>query len=115
MVGSSVFLLERRITASHCPVECCALPQTGGIVEIPGDIPIRGVLVERGSLCRIAIGFDAMGRTVGLRIPLDDLKRLARPSHTPPADVAQALVPAASALLPTLPSTQCHSRAHMSR
>ena len=43
----------RRITASHYPVECCALPQTGEIVEIPGDIPIRDVLVERGSLCRV--------------------------------------------------------------
>jgi hypothetical protein len=31
------------------------------------------------------------------------------------SDVARALVPAASALLPTLPSTQCHSRAHVSR
>jgi hypothetical protein len=69
----------RRITASQYPVECCALPQTGEIVEIPGDIPIRGVLVERGSLCRVAIGFDAMGRTVGLRIPLDDLKRVEGP------------------------------------
>ena len=65
----------RRITASRYPVECCARPQTGEIVEIPGDITIRGVLVERGSLCRVAIGFDAMGRTVSLRIPLDDLKR----------------------------------------
>ena len=65
----------RRITASRYPVECCAHPQTGEIVEIPGDITIRGVLVERGSLCRVAIGFDAMGRTVGLRIPLDDLNR----------------------------------------
>jgi hypothetical protein len=69
----------RRITASQYPVECCALPQTGEIVEISGDIPIRGVLVERGSLCRVAIGFDAMGRTVGLRIPLDDLKRVEGP------------------------------------
>ena len=65
----------RRITLSQYPVECCAHPQTGEIVEIPGDITNLGVLVERGSLCRVAIGFDAMGRTVGLRIPLDDLKR----------------------------------------
>jgi hypothetical protein len=31
------------------------------------------------------------------------------------SDVARALVPAASALLPTLPSAQCHSRTHVSR
>ena len=66
----------RRIAASQYPVECCALPQTGEIVEMPGDIPIRGVLVERGSTCRVAIGFDTMGRTVVLRIPLDDLKQV---------------------------------------
>src|ERR1035441_4407777 len=45
----------RRITASQYPVECCAHPQTGEIVEIPGDITIRGVLVERDSVCRVAI------------------------------------------------------------
>ena len=66
----------RRITASPYPVECCELPKTGEIVEIPGDIPIRGVIVERGSVCRVAIGFDVMGRTVALRVPLDDLKRV---------------------------------------
>ena len=69
----------RRITASQYPVECCAHPQTGEIVEIPGDITIRGVLVERGSVCRVAIGFDVMGRTVVLRVPLVDLKRAEGP------------------------------------
>lgn len=69
----------RRITASQYPAECCALPQTGDVVEIPGDIPIRGVLVERSSTCRVAIGFDTMGRTVVLHIPLDDLNRLDGP------------------------------------
>ena len=57
----------RRITASQYPVECCALPQIGEVVEIPGDIAIRGVLVERDSVCRVAIGFDVMGYTVVLR------------------------------------------------
>ena len=71
--------LLRRIMASQYPVECCALPQTGEVVEIPGDISVRGVLVERGSVCRVAIGFDAMDRTVVLRIPLDDLKRVEGP------------------------------------
>jgi hypothetical protein len=66
----------RRIAASQYPVECCAPPQTGEIVEILGDLPIRGVLVERGSVCRVAIGFDAMGRTVVLRIPLADLDHI---------------------------------------
>jgi transcription termination/antitermination protein NusG len=69
----------RRITASQYPVDVCAHPQTGEIVEIPGDITIRGVLVERGSVCRVAIGFDVMGRTVVLRVPLDDLKRAEGP------------------------------------
>lgn len=66
----------RRITASQYPVECCELTRTGEIVEIEGDISIRGVLVERGAICRVAIGFDAMGRTVALRIPLSDLTRV---------------------------------------
>src|SRR5450759_1031590 len=69
----------RRITASRYPVEGCALPQTGEIVEVPGDITIRGVLVERGSVCRVAIGFDVMGRTVVLRVPLVDLERAEGP------------------------------------
>ena len=69
----------RRITASQYPVECCALPQTGEIVEVPGDITIRGVLVERDSGCRVAIGFDVMGHTVVLRVPLVDLKRVEGP------------------------------------
>ena len=69
----------RRITASQYPVECCAHPQTGEIVEIPGDITIRGVLVERDSVCRVAIGFDVMGRTVVLRVPLVDLKGVEGP------------------------------------
>jgi hypothetical protein len=69
----------RRITASQYPVECCALPQNGEIVEISGDITMRGVLVERGSVCRVAIGFDVMGRTAVLRVPLDDLKRVEGP------------------------------------
>ena len=36
-----------RITASQYPVECCAHPQIGEIVEMPRDITIRGVLVDR--------------------------------------------------------------------
>ena len=69
----------RRITASQYPVECCAHPQTGEIVEVPGEFAIRGVLVERGSVCRVAIGFDVVGRTVVLRVPLVDLKRAEGP------------------------------------
>jgi transcription antitermination factor NusG len=69
----------RRIGSSQYPVECCALPQTGEIVEIPGDVPIQGVLVKRGSVCRVAIGFDVMGHTVALRVPLVDLKRVEGP------------------------------------
>ena len=69
----------RRITASQYPVECCAHPQTGEIVEVPGEFAIRGVLVERGSVCRVAIGFDVIGRTVVLRVPLVDLKRAEGP------------------------------------
>ena len=69
----------RRITASQYPVEFCALPQTGEIVEVPGEFAIRGVLVERGSVCRVAIGFDVVGRTVVLRVPLVDLKRAEGP------------------------------------
>jgi hypothetical protein len=73
----------RRIVASQYPLECCALPQIGEIVEIPGDIAIRGVLVERDSVCRVAIGFDVMGCTVVLRVPLVDLKGVEGPL-TPP-------------------------------
>jgi transcription antitermination factor NusG len=69
----------RRIAASQYSVECSALPQTGEVVEIPGDIPIRGVLVERGSTCRVAIGFNTIGHTVTLHIPLADLKRVEGP------------------------------------
>lgn len=65
----------RRIVTSQYPIEYCGLPQTGDIVEMPGDIPVRGVLVERGDVCCVAIGFDAMGHTVVLRVPLVDLKR----------------------------------------
>lgn len=54
----------RRLAASQYPVECSALPQIGDVVEIPGDIPIRGVLVERASVCRVAIGFAVMGSPV---------------------------------------------------
>ena len=72
--------LLRRITASQYPVECCdALPQKSEIVEIAGDVTIRGVLVDRGAVCRVAIGFNAMGHTVALRVPLDDLKRVEGP------------------------------------
>jgi hypothetical protein len=46
---------------------------------MPGDIPIRGVLVERGTPCRVAIGFEAMGRTVVLHVPLGDLNRVEGP------------------------------------
>jgi transcription antitermination factor NusG len=69
----------RRITASRYPIECCDSPQTGEVVEMPGDIPIRGVLVERGTPCRVAIGFEAMGRTVVLHVPLGDLNRVEGP------------------------------------
>ena len=69
----------RRLVASRYPLECRAHPQNGEIVEIPGDTAMRGVLVERGSVCRVAIGFDVMGRTVVLRVPLDDLRRADRP------------------------------------
>jgi hypothetical protein len=61
----------RRVMASQYPVECCAPPQTGEIVEAGG---VRGVLVERGSPCRVAVGFDSIGRTVILHVPLEDLK-----------------------------------------
>jgi hypothetical protein len=64
----------RRIVGSQYPVECCKFLQTGDIVEIPGEIPVRGVLVERGPLCRVAIGFNAMARAVVLRVPLADLR-----------------------------------------
>ena len=66
------FEIERlpRITSSQYPVECLDLPQTGEIVEILGDIVIQGVLIERAAVCRVAIGFDAMKRTVVQRVPL---------------------------------------------
>ena len=64
----------RRITSSQYPVECLDLPHTGEIVEILGETAIQGVLIERAAVCRVAIGFDAMKRTVVLRVPLADLK-----------------------------------------
>ena len=47
----------QRIVASHYLVEPCERPKTGECVEIEGDDDIRGVLVERGEQCRVAIGF----------------------------------------------------------
>jgi hypothetical protein len=47
------------------------------LVEVgtPGDA-IRGVLVERRSVCKVVIGFDTLRRAVSLRIPLEDLRRV---------------------------------------
>jgi hypothetical protein len=64
----------QRIVASQYPVELYELPQTGDVVEISDDV--RGVLVERGVECRVAIGFDVIGRTVVIRVPLDSVRQV---------------------------------------
>ena len=66
-----------RIVASRYPIESCEYPKLGEIVQIDGgDADIRGVLTERNAMCRVAIGFDTMGRTVALKVPLDALRRV---------------------------------------
>ena len=65
-----------RIIGSRYPIESCELPKLGDVVQIGGDGDIRGVLVERNALCRVAIGFDTMGSTVVMKVPLEELKRV---------------------------------------
>jgi hypothetical protein len=66
----------RRIVDSEYPLEPCDRPTLGDVVEIEGGGDIRGVLVEGGNECRVAIGFDVIGRTVVIRVPLDSLRHV---------------------------------------
>jgi transcription antitermination factor NusG len=71
---SEVLRLQRTVALKY-PVECSEHPSTGDVVEIgTGDDAIRGVLVERGPVYKVVIGFDVLRRAVSVRIPLDDLK-----------------------------------------
>ena len=69
----------RRVAASKNPIEACEIPMVGDVVEIQGDVTVRGVMVERSTVCRVAIGFDSFRQTVVLRLPLDTLKRVDGP------------------------------------
>ena len=69
----------RRIAASSNPIEACEIPEVGDVVEIQGDVTVRGVLVEWSTVCRVAIGFDSFRQTVVLKLPLDSLKRVDGP------------------------------------
>lgn len=63
----------RLLANSSYPMEVTELPIVGDVVLVGGDI--RGVLVERSNICRVAIGFGSMGQTIVLKVPLDALRR----------------------------------------
>ncbi len=65
----------RRVLGSPYELEPSDLPATGDVVRFQSDPELRGVLVERSEVCRVAIGLDSIGRAVTLRIPLSELAR----------------------------------------
>jgi len=73
----------QHILGSEYPVEPGGFPKTGDVIEIEGSDNIRGVLVERGVECRVAIGFNVMQNTVIIRVPLDSLRAINDDQLTP--------------------------------
>jgi len=69
----------RLLAASSYPMESSDLPVVGDVVLVGNDTAVRGVLVERNTVCRVGIGFASTGHTVVLRVPLDALRRVDGP------------------------------------
>jgi transcription antitermination factor NusG len=66
----------QRILSLDPFVDDCERVELGDVVEIVGSEPIRGVVTERGSTCRIVISLDSLGRAVSIRMPLSALVKI---------------------------------------
>lgn len=66
----------RLLTTSSYPIEISDLPAVGDVVVVGSNPEVRGVLVERSTVCRVAIGLGSMGQTAVLKVPLDAVKRV---------------------------------------
>jgi len=50
-------------------VDDCERVEVGDVIEVLGARTIRGVITERGSVCRIVISLDSLGRAVSIKVP----------------------------------------------
>ena len=66
--------LRRIAELSYPAEECDPLPIEGQEVQIKGRPDIRGFLIDGGTVCRVLIRFESIGRAVVLQIPLDALE-----------------------------------------
>ena len=64
----------QKVLESDYPVELCDVPTLGDLVQLGADEIVRGVLVERGEVCRVAICLDSIGRAVCITVPREVLK-----------------------------------------
>ena len=64
----------QKVLESDYPVELCDVPTLGDLVQLGADEIVRGVLVERGEVCRVGICLDSIGRAVCITVPLEVLK-----------------------------------------
>jgi hypothetical protein len=65
----------RRIAKANYDPKPGAIPSLGAPVEMVDDMSVRGILVEKtGSMCRVAICLDSIGRAVILSVPIESLR-----------------------------------------
>ena len=67
----------RCVFASRYPLDVSDNPATGETVEIisADEDRVTGVLIERHrDICRVAIGFESVGRVIILKVPASELK-----------------------------------------
>ena len=64
----------RAVTKPDYDPQLGDIPALGEPIEMIDSKSVRGILVERGPVCRVAICLDSIGRVVTLRVPSGSIK-----------------------------------------
>jgi transcription antitermination factor NusG len=65
----------RILSTPQFELEASSVPALGEPVELIADKPVRGILIEKGAVCKVAICLNATGQTLTFRVPLESVRK----------------------------------------
>ena len=74
LVSDSDIRRLHSISSMNCEKSECLQPLVGQTVELIGDEVVRGILIDFGQICRVAVYFDSVGKTVCLHLPMEIIR-----------------------------------------
>ena len=70
-IHEAAILRLQKMLRTDYELSTCDLPAIGDTVEVIGDEPVRGVLIDRGQICKVAIALKSLGKAVCVHVPID--------------------------------------------